>query len=178
MGWVDDAISSVYTAYDVERMACERYEPCERTLRAWQPLKLKCCFTSTETVGLLRTRAQDVHPDFKFNTAPEHCMTAQANIPDVPNTELVLSMPPTPHPTFFFLLHFNWRSRGYTCANKTSNFGSTFPFRGRTVLWICAPQKTQLNGKMAQTAAYLNEGRTIPVPQDIAAFNSNNNGHL
>ena len=29
---------------------------------------LKCCFTSTETVGLLGTGAQDVHPD--FHTAP------------------------------------------------------------------------------------------------------------
>ena len=30
---------------------------------------LKCCFTSTETVGLLGTGAQDVHID--FHTAPE-----------------------------------------------------------------------------------------------------------
>ena len=30
---------------------------------------LKCCFTSTETVGLLGTGAQDVHVD--FHTAPE-----------------------------------------------------------------------------------------------------------
>ena len=30
---------------------------------------LKCCFTSTETVGLLETGAQDVHLD--FHTAPE-----------------------------------------------------------------------------------------------------------
>ena len=29
---------------------------------------LKCCFTSTETVGLLGTEAQDVHLD--FHTAP------------------------------------------------------------------------------------------------------------
>ena len=34
-------------------------------------LLLKCCFTSTETVGLLRTGAQDVHLD--FHTAPELC---------------------------------------------------------------------------------------------------------
>ena len=34
-------------------------------------LKLKCCFTSTETVGLLGTGAQDVHLD--FHTAPELC---------------------------------------------------------------------------------------------------------
>ena len=33
--------------------------------RSW----LKCCFTSTETVGLLETGAQDVHLD--FHTAPE-----------------------------------------------------------------------------------------------------------
>ena len=30
---------------------------------------LKCCFTSTETVGLLGTEAHDVHLD--FHTAPE-----------------------------------------------------------------------------------------------------------
>ena len=30
---------------------------------------LKCCFTSTETVGLLGTGAQDSHLD--FHTAPE-----------------------------------------------------------------------------------------------------------
>ena len=30
---------------------------------------LKCCFTSTETVGVLGTGAQDVHLD--FHTAPE-----------------------------------------------------------------------------------------------------------
>ena len=30
---------------------------------------LKCCFTSTETVGLLRTGAQDVH--LNFHTVPE-----------------------------------------------------------------------------------------------------------
>ena len=32
---------------------------------------LKCCFTSTETVGLLGTGAQDVHLD--FHTVPELC---------------------------------------------------------------------------------------------------------
>ena len=36
---------------------------------AVRSLKLKCCFTSTETVGLLGTGAQDVHLD--FHTAPE-----------------------------------------------------------------------------------------------------------
>ena len=30
---------------------------------------VECCFTSTETVGLLRTGAQDIHLD--FHTAPE-----------------------------------------------------------------------------------------------------------
>ena len=30
---------------------------------------VECCFTSTETVGLLGTGAQDVH--FDFHTAPE-----------------------------------------------------------------------------------------------------------
>ena len=33
---------------------------------------LKCCFTSTETVGLLGTGSQDVHLD--FHTAPELCL--------------------------------------------------------------------------------------------------------
>ena len=37
--------------------------------RMCQSQKLKCCFTSTETVGLLRTGAQDVYLD--FYTAPE-----------------------------------------------------------------------------------------------------------
>ena len=32
-----------------------------------------CCFTSTETIGLLGTRAQDGHLD--FHTAPELCCT-------------------------------------------------------------------------------------------------------
>ena len=31
----------------------------------------ECCFTSTETAGLLGTGAQDVHID--FHTAPELC---------------------------------------------------------------------------------------------------------
>ena len=35
-------------------------------------LLLKCCFTSTETVGLLGTGAQDGH--LGFHTAPELCM--------------------------------------------------------------------------------------------------------
>ena len=34
---------------------------------------LQCCFTSTETVGLLETGAQDGHLD--FHTAPELCAT-------------------------------------------------------------------------------------------------------
>ena len=34
-------------------------------------MMMKCCFTSTETVGLLGTGAQDVHLD--FHTAPELC---------------------------------------------------------------------------------------------------------
>ena len=35
-------------------------------------MMLKCCFTSTGTVGLLGTGAQDVHLD--FHTAPELCL--------------------------------------------------------------------------------------------------------
>ena len=39
------------------------------SFRALQVLLVECCFTSTETVGLLGTGAQDVHLD--FHTAPE-----------------------------------------------------------------------------------------------------------
>ena len=46
------------------RMPGESYR---RRLRSL--LKLKCCFTSTETVGLLGTGTQDVHLD--YHTAPE-----------------------------------------------------------------------------------------------------------
>ena len=35
---------------------------------------LKCCFTSTETVGLLGTEVQDVHLD--FHTAPDLCVAS------------------------------------------------------------------------------------------------------
>ena len=35
------------------------------------PALIECCFTSTETVGLLGTGAQDSHLDFQFHTAPE-----------------------------------------------------------------------------------------------------------
>ena len=49
--------------------------PCHRqrlTSRGnWPSPRLKCCFTSTETVGLLGTGAQDVHLD--FHTPPELC---------------------------------------------------------------------------------------------------------
>ena len=34
-------------------------------------LKLKCCFTSTETVGILGMGANDVRLHFQFHTAPE-----------------------------------------------------------------------------------------------------------
>ena len=34
-------------------------------------LLVECCFTFTETVGLLGTGAQDVH--LNFHTAPEFC---------------------------------------------------------------------------------------------------------
>ena len=43
----------------------------EHWYRLHSLLKLKCCFTSTETVGLLGTGAQDGHLD--LHTAPEHC---------------------------------------------------------------------------------------------------------
>ena len=40
-----------------------------KTFKQSLMLLLKCCFTSTETVGLLGTGAQDGH--FDFHTAPE-----------------------------------------------------------------------------------------------------------
>ena len=40
-------------------------------------LLLRCCFTSTETVGSLGTGAQDGHLD--FHTAPELCGTADGS---------------------------------------------------------------------------------------------------
>ena len=42
-------------------------------------LKWKCCFTSTETVGLLGTGAQDGHLD--FHTAPELCLSPSNELP-------------------------------------------------------------------------------------------------
>ena len=41
---------------------------------------VECCFTSTETVGLLGTGAQDVHLD--FHTAPELCWPDQLGSDD------------------------------------------------------------------------------------------------
>ena len=41
-------------------------------------LLMKWCFTSTETVGLLGTGAQDVHLD--FHTAPELSVTVDDNV--------------------------------------------------------------------------------------------------
>ena len=37
---------------------------------------VECCFTSTETVGVLGTRAQDGHLD--LHTAPDLCQTADS----------------------------------------------------------------------------------------------------
>ena len=39
---------------------------------------LKCCFTSTETIGLLGTGAQDIHLD--FHTAPELCRLCPCSV--------------------------------------------------------------------------------------------------
>ena len=50
-------------------------------------LLLKCCFTSTETVGLLGTGAQDVH--FDFHTAPELWIPHSWSVPLRPQKPLV-----------------------------------------------------------------------------------------
>ena len=44
-------------------------------------LLLKCCFTSTETVGLLGTGAQDGH--LNFHTAPELCKDVTDSVVEV-----------------------------------------------------------------------------------------------
>ena len=44
---------------------------CMRSAVEVQCCLVECCFTSTETVGLLGTGAQDVH--LNFHTAPELC---------------------------------------------------------------------------------------------------------
>ena len=43
---------------------------------AWACWLVECCFTSTKTVGLLETGAQDGHLD--FHTAPEFCLGLQS----------------------------------------------------------------------------------------------------
>ena len=43
-------------------------------------LAMKCCFTSTETVGLLGTGDQDSHLD--FHTAPELCNDIMGQVED------------------------------------------------------------------------------------------------
>ena len=49
--------------------------PCELAGGSKGASWLKCCFTSTETVGLLGPGAQDGHLD--FHTAPELCDRAE-----------------------------------------------------------------------------------------------------
>ena len=43
----------------------------QQLLSSARMLLVECCFTFTETVGLLGTGAQDVH--LNFHTAPEFC---------------------------------------------------------------------------------------------------------
>ena len=50
-------------------------------------MKLKCCFTSIETVGLLGTGAQDGHLDFR--TAPELCHQSVKGVINVVQSRLV-----------------------------------------------------------------------------------------
>ena len=76
-------VTKVYLSTLVCQMTSQNYYSKEQSECGWwwqtmtmatgrpypQPSKLKCCFTSTDTVGLLGTGAQDVHLD--FHTAPE-----------------------------------------------------------------------------------------------------------
>ena len=48
---------------------------------------VECCFTSTETVGLLGTGAQDVHLD--FHTAPELCPGWEKRETDMPRATVL-----------------------------------------------------------------------------------------
>ena len=67
-------------------------------------LLVECCFTSTETVGLLGTEAQDGHLD--FHTAPE---------PDTPSSmdlyNYIVKSPPPPTHTFWDLGLHQYLSR-------------------------------------------------------------------
>ena len=60
---------------------------------------LKCCFTSTETVGLLGTGAQDGHLD--FHTAPELCCSSSVQRPTSPLKILTLLV----HAGLFWCFH-------------------------------------------------------------------------
>ena len=55
-------------------------------------LMLKCCFTSTETVGLLGTGARDGHRH--FNTAPEHCLYFRVTTYNDNNNEIFTKCEP------------------------------------------------------------------------------------
>ena len=58
----------IYDNVGLNVLRC-RADMLETNMKFINLLLLKCCFTSTETVGLLRTGAQDGH--FDFHTAPE-----------------------------------------------------------------------------------------------------------
>ena len=61
-GWIKLVYPRIYTR--VEMQGPLGYDTKHSCLKL-----VECCFTSTETVGLLGTGAQDVHLD--FHTAPE-----------------------------------------------------------------------------------------------------------
>ena len=60
---ISDAISEFCLRVSVIFPTCSLYP---QQKRAYSALQVKCCFTSTETVGLLGTGAQDVYLDFHW----------------------------------------------------------------------------------------------------------------
>ena len=60
---ISDAISEFCLRVSVIFPTCSLYP---QQKRAYSALQVKCCFTSTKTVGLLGTGAQDVYLDFHW----------------------------------------------------------------------------------------------------------------
>ena len=73
---ISDAFSVFWLRVSVIFPMCSLYSQQKRAYSALHSLLLKCCFTSTETVGLLKTGAQDGRLD--FHTAPEICCATLA----------------------------------------------------------------------------------------------------
>ena len=98
-------------------------------------LMVQCCFTSTETVGLLGTGAQDGHLD--FHTAPELwslCVSlfGIALRPQKPSGLLWAGSPGRP----LRLSHSSWAQCHWLIETLTAN-RRNFPFVKIVVWWMC-----------------------------------------